>query len=108
MQINKKVVKGIVGEAVAENLLDTVPEMLKEYLSASIKPERKKSKYSLEQEKAQIIEMIKNTVRETAQKTIKSVDIDNLIFEKLMVINWKEEAKKAAELAIKKARGIVE
>ena len=49
---------------------------LKEHLSTSLnpRPKPKKFRYSLEQEKARVLEMVGNTV----QETIKKVDLNDI------------------------------
>jgi len=83
---------------------ESLKAVIKEHLSASLKPKPKKTRYSLEKEKARVLEMIGNTV----QETIKEVDLERIIIEKVESIDWKEKIREAVGLAIKRTRGIVE
>lgn len=80
--------------------------VIKKHLSASLnpKPRPKKTRYSLEQEKARVLEMVGNTVHET----IKKVDLNRIIVEKIESIDWKEKIRETVSLALKRTRGIVE
>ena len=86
---------------------------IKQHLSTSLKPKPKprpkleKSRYSIEQERARVLEMVRNIIRESIPKMLKSIDIDRIIIEKLEAIDWKEKAKETADLALKEIRGIV-
>ncbi len=78
---------------------------IREYLSSALKPKRKK-RYSLEQEKAQILEMVKSTVQKTLKE--RSPEIERIMLAKIKQIDWEEKIRETAELAIKRARGVVE
>jgi len=85
---------------------ESLKAVIKKHLSASLnpKPKPKKSRYSLKQEKARVLEMIGNTV----QETIKEVDLERIIVENIESIDWKEKIREAMGIAIKRHRGIVE
>lgn len=90
MQINQRALKAVI----------------KEHLSASLnpKPRPRKTRRSLEREKARVLEMIGNTV----QETIKKVDLERIIVEKIESIDWQEKIKEAVGLSLKRIRGVVE
>ena len=48
--------------------------------------------------------MVKNKVEET----IKEVDLNRIIVEKIESIDWKEKIREAVEVMLKRHRGIVE
>jgi len=84
---------------------ESLKAMIKEHLSASLKPKpkRKKYRYSLAEEKARVLEMVGNTV----QETIKEVDLNRIITETVEGIDWKEKIKESIDIASNKYRGIV-
>lgn len=58
--------------------------------------------------KTRLIGLIESTLQEIIPRTLKSIDVEKIMVEKLGGIDWQEKAREAVDLGLKIARGIVE
>lgn len=79
--------------------------VIKEHLSACLKPKRPKSGRPARMTETQVMEMIKNTVQETLKEY--SMDIEKIMVKRIEAIDWKEKAKETVKLMILQLRGKV-